>query len=330
MVSVIIPLYNVEKYIKWCLQSFENQMYKDFEIIIVNDGSKDNSANLVEEYIEKSQMNIKLIHQENAGVSAARNKGIDNSKGRYICFVDSDDMIAPNYLSDMAEILDNDDCDMVICGVRSISEESNCNLHYSGKNPFLKMSSHEALKKFLYRDINPGVWSLMVRREVIDENELRFAEGYRYSEDIEMIFKVIAQSNNIAITHVQLYLYRVRDTSVMSLVDDKRLDGLKLMKDLENYFDRLRIDFAEEFRRFGVSRWVWATLWQIAVASSSYNDFISDSNKYNAKFHMKKLLDFPKKKVSMSALVYSLSPFIYYIIVKKIIRIKTNRLFKTT
>ena len=325
MVSVIIPLYNVEKYIELCLSSFENQKYKDFEIVVINDGSTDNSVSIVEDYIGKSQMRIKLIHQKNSGVSAARNKGIDNSKGQYICFVDSDDMVVPSYLSDMTEILINRNIDMVICGVKSISEESSRSIYESDNNSIIEIDSHEALTRFLYRDINPGIWSLMINRKVIDRNNLRFAEGYRYSEDIEMIFKIIANSNRIAQTKSKLYLYRVRNLSVMSLVDDKRLDGFKLMIGLESYFVEARPDFLEEFRKFGVARWVWATLWQNAMASSTYNDFINNSEKYNAKFHMKKLLSFPKRKVTESARVYIISRFMYYIIFKYFVRNKYNR-----
>ncbi|MFZ5968923.1 MAG: glycosyltransferase family 2 protein [Bacillota bacterium] len=330
MVSVIIPLYNVEKYVEWCLLSFENQNYKDFEIIVVNDGSKDNSATVVEDYINRSQMKIKLIHQENAGVSAARNKGIENAAGQYICFVDSDDMVAPNYLGDMIDSLEKSNCEIVICGVKYIKEVSDSNLVVYKEYPIEKMDSYHALVKFLYRDITPGIWTLMTKREIIERNKLHFAEGYRYSEDIEMIFKMFGHSQNIVYLRNELYLYRIRDTSVMSLVDDKRLDGFELMKKLETYFDRARPDFAKQFRTYGVARWVWATVWQIATASTSYNDFINNSNKYDAKFYMKKLLNFPKRKVSISALVYTISPFIYYSIVKKIINNQSNRVFKTS
>ena len=98
MISVIIPAYNAEKQITNCLKSFENQRYKDFEIIVVNDGSTDKSEEVVNNYKQKSPMNILLVTQINSGVSVARNTGVKHARGNYLCFVDSDDMVTPEYL----------------------------------------------------------------------------------------------------------------------------------------------------------------------------------------------------------------------------------------
>lgn len=325
MISVIIPLYNTEKYIKSCLLSFENQKCKDFEIIVVNDGSKDKSASIVREYADKSDLKIKLIDQENKGVSAARNRGLKSAVGQYICFIDSDDMVAPNYLSDMLGAINSLDCEVAICNYSVVSERQMCNIVNYPTHTITKMDSREAIKRFLYRDISPGIGSCMVKRDVIDGNGLCFAEGYHYGEDIEMIFKILAHSENVAYIRYPLYLYRAHDTSAMSLVDERRLDGLKLMQGLEAYFGRVRPDFAKEFKKYGVARWVWATLWQIAMASDSYDSFVVNANKYNATFYMKRLVTFPRKKVSTSALMYVISPLIYYKIVRKIMTFKKNK-----
>lgn len=330
MISVIIPLYNVEKYIENCLKSFENQKYKNFEIIIVNDGTKDNSANIVKQYIGKSQMKIKLICQENAGVSAARNKGIINAQGKYLCFVDSDDMVVPEYLSEMFDAITTNNYNIVICGTKLLAEECNSILTNYNKQPLEEMKSSEALKKFLFRDISPGVGSFLVESSVIKDNKLSFAEGFQYSEDIEFIFKIFAHSKKIAFTRNQLYLYRIRNTSVMSLVNDKRIDGFILMQGLESYFDQVNPEFAKTFRKFGVARWVWATLWQSILISRNYGDFIGSVENYNPKYYMRKLLNFSEKRVSMSALAYIICPFIYYYLTKKIICDKNIREFSTS
>ena len=330
MISVIIPLYNVENYIVYCLNSFENQMYKNFELIIVNDGSTDNSVFIVKEYMSKSDMKIKLKNQENAGVSVARNKGLDEAAGEYICFVDSDDMVGPEYLSQMIEIINNNGCDLVICGIKSVPEDFSINTYIYEKHPVEIMNSYEALKKFLYHDIVSSICSLLIKRDTIEKNQLRFAEGYRYSEDQEVVFKMIAHSKTIAYTRDQLYLYRIRNDSAMSLVDDKRMDGFKLMKGLEKYLQRVRPDFSKEYKRYGTARWVWATLWQIALASDSYKSFSMTSKKYESKEHMKKLVTFPKLYVLSSSLLYCMSPFFYYFIVRKIAANRiNNRTFAT-
>lgn len=320
MISVIIPLYNVENYIIKCLDSFEKQVYKNFELIIINDGSKDNSASVVEAYLNKSKMKIKLINQENAGVSAARNKGIDEASGECICFVDADDMVAPEYLNRMIEVMNKNNCDLVICGSISVPEDWDISVYTYKKYPVEIMDSYEVLRKFLYHDIVAGVCFLMVKKEVIEMNKLRFAEGYRYSEDLEMVWKLIAHSNTIAHIRDQLYIYRTRIGSAMSVVDDKRLDGFALMKGLEKYLQKVRPDFSDEFRRYGTARWVWATLWQTALASDSYKSFCVVACKLDAENNMKKLFTYPKTYVAISSFVYFLSPFLYFCTIRCIPR----------
>lgn len=312
MISVIIPLYNVEDYITNCLKSFEEQIYRDFEVIIVNDGSTDKSVSIVQKFIEKSELNIKLVNQKNSGVSVARNNGLNNATGDYICFVDSDDMVAPEYLSQMVEIINYKKCDMVICGVKAIDEGSSKSKYFFEEYTSEKMSSYEALRRFLYSEIVSGVWSLMIKRNIIDENQLRFAEGYRYSEDLELVWKMLIHSKNVAITGSELYLYRVRNGSAMSVVDDKRIDGFKLMKGLESYFKDNRPDFYMEFKKYGTARWIWSTLWQIAVASQNFKTFQKLAVEIQARSYMRKLLTFKIKKVSFSSLLYIICPRFYY------------------
>lgn len=312
MISVIIPLYNVEKYIERCLLSFENQKYKNFEIIIVNDGTKDCSAELVKAYMKKSKLKILLIEQKNAGVSVARNKGIENSKGQYICFTDSDDMVTPDYLSEMRKIIVDNKSDMVICGVKTIDEQSQSNIIESNQCNVENMESITALKRFLYRDLHPGVWAILVKADIINKNNLKFAEGYRYSEDIEYIYKLLSNSKIISHTRSKLYLYRVRNTSVMSIVDNKRMDGYELMEGLKQHFLETNSEFSKEFEKFGVARWVWGTLWQIALASEDYKNFRRNISCYNVKENMHKLIKFPDRKVSISSFIYTLSPWVYY------------------
>ncbi|KWX89396.1 hypothetical protein AMQ83_00860, partial [Paenibacillus riograndensis] len=133
MISVVIPLYNVEKFIGKCLDSFRNQTYKDFEVLVVDDGSSDKSALIVSDYINSGDLNIKLIKQNNAGVSAARNKGIDEASGDYLCFVDADDLIAPEYLNIIANEIMNKNCDIVFCGYKQVKEEFNIDSFVYGK-----------------------------------------------------------------------------------------------------------------------------------------------------------------------------------------------------
>lgn len=316
-ISVIIPLYNVEDYVTYCLESFENQSYNNFEIIIVNDGSTDDSESVIKQYKKQSEMTIHLINQENAGVSEARNNGINAASGECICFVDADDMVHVDFLKEMANAISKEDCDLVICGSENVPEDTVTNKMDSNEYITDTMNSYKALKKFLYREIISGVCFIMVKKEIFTNNNLNFAKGFRYSEDLEMMWKLIAHSKKIGHTKKKLYFYRMRNGSAMSVVDDKRMDGYTLMKGMEKYFQKVRPDFSSEFIKYGTARWVWATLWQIALASDCYSSFKKTSNKFNTKQYMKNLLTYPKMYVAVSSLVYTISPFIYYHTVRK-------------
>lgn len=326
MISVIIPLYNVEKYVYDCLLSFENQSYKDFEVIIIDDGSTDKSLEVVKMYIEKSEMNIKIIEQENQGVSVARNTGIINSKGEYICFVDSDDMVSSRYLQDLFEKI-TEEIDVSICGIKNISEPETYEKKIERKiNTNIKVYSAEiALNKFLLRDLKPGVWAMMIKRKILEDNSIYFTCGARYSEDIEFIYKVLANSKQILVMDSKIYYYRMRGNSAMSTVDEKRKDGFELMKGLEKYYIEKNHPFKEEFKRYGVARWVYATIWQIALASSDFHCFKENTKFYSPKKNMKKLLKFSKKNVRVVALVYTISPYLYFNVIKKLFPIFMRR-----
>lgn len=320
MISIIIPFYNVELYIKDCLKSLEAQTYRGFEIIAVNDGSTDDSANIVRQFAEKSSMNIRLIEQENAGVSSARNAGIKNAKGDYICFIDSDDMVRPNYLEVMVNIVKQEKCDIAICRHESFADGTEPKPYvdkYKKKNRNVGvMTPVTFLELFLYRQVPVGIWCLLLKREIVSENRLQFAEGYRYSEDIEFIYRTIAYAQRVYCTDRPLYLYRMREGSAMSKVDDSRLDGLELMKGLEDFFEVTLPEFAPLFKKYGVARWLWATLWQLAITSDSLDEFLVNCRKYDAHRYIPRLSVFPDPKVAVTSVIFSISPRFYYTLVR--------------
>lgn len=322
MISVIIPLYNVESYIVRCLESFENQTYKNFEIIVVNDGSTDNSKIVVEEYMQKSNMKLKLLDQSNKGVSAARNKGIIEANGDLICFVDSDDMVVSEYLAQLEENLNNTNSDMVICAIKFIEDDYSNNLYNYVDNSVVLMDSDEALNRYLYKKITCGIGSFLIKKSILKDNNLLFSETYRYSEDQELIWKMISLAKKIAYNKNFLYLYRLRPNSAMSKVDEQRLDGLKLMFNLEKYFKDTNPVFYEKFKKYGVARWVWATTWQAALGSNNFKAFRDLTELFQTETYMKKLLTFPENKVRISSIVYFFSPRLYFIIVRSILNMR--------
>ena len=123
-VSIIVPIYNVERYLNRAIDSILKQTFTDYEIILINDGSTDNSFSIAQEYVEKYPERIRLITQKNAGLSAARNRGIDEALGEYVCFIDSDDFIKPDMIERLYNQISSKKADMAICGVTKYIEET--------------------------------------------------------------------------------------------------------------------------------------------------------------------------------------------------------------
>ncbi|KUP22638.1 glycosyltransferase [Paenibacillus sp. DMB5] len=318
MISVIIPVFNVDRFIEKCLNSFAEQVYQNFEIVIINDGSTDQSALIIQEYINRSNMRIRLINQKNSGVSVARNKGIDEALGEYICFVDADDLVTPNYLDRMLDVITTEKCDLVFCGYKQVTEDfSEVNFDNKSVDKGQEtINSNEALRKFLYNDFVTGIWSLMVGKSLIHDNTIRFSEGFRYSEDLEFIWKLLSDANSVTLIKDQLYIYRIRNGSAMSFVDSRRLDGYTLIQRLDKYFEYKCPDFSLEFKKYGQARWVWATLWQTALSCNSFKQFSDEFKKYNSRELMSKLITYPKVKVSLTALIFCITPVVYYYLLR--------------
>ena len=122
-ISIIIPVYNGEKYIEKCLDSIKNQTFKDYEVLIINDGSKDNTKKLIEKYLNDKR--FKLFNRTNHGIGASRNFGLDESSGEYICFIDSDDYVDKKYLEKLYNKILKENLDIVVCNYIELSEELN-------------------------------------------------------------------------------------------------------------------------------------------------------------------------------------------------------------
>lgn len=326
MISIVIPVYNVEDYLERCFQSLKLQSYKNFEVICVNDGSTDQSEMIIREWINKKDINLQLINIENQGVSVARNIGLNNANGKYVCFVDSDDMLSPWYLEHMLRSLEeNEKCQLAICKRKIISDDYGKNdVSYEEiKEEAYKYEcflSLDILKMMLYHNISAGIWNVMVKRDFMVDLGMKFEEGYAYSEDLEMVWKLALNSSYIVLLDEKLYLYRVRDGSAMSRFDKRREDGYSLFIQLEDYIKEHRKDFAHDFENYGVAYWVWSTTWQAVKTTSDYKMFKNSIKFMDKKEYFKKLLHYPDSKVRISSFIYICSRWLYYIMMKVYLR----------
>ena len=206
-ISVIVPIYKVEKYIHKCVDSILSQTFTDYELFLVDDGSPDNCGKICDEYAQKDNRII-VIHKENGGLSDARNVAIDRAKGDYLTFIDSDDYVVENHLETLYNALVETDSDMAIANMTSFSDDKSDDSFYS---PTKKLTVYEGedVFKTLYQ---PCACAKLYRRYIFDE--IRYPVGRLY-EDLFVYHDVLSIVNRIALTGINSYYYLFRSDSIM-------------------------------------------------------------------------------------------------------------------
>lgn len=219
-ISVIVPIYNVEKYLAACLESLQKQEFDSYEVILVDDGSKDGSGKIAESYVEKYSDIFSLVHQENKGLSEARNTGMRYAKGEYLCFVDSDDSVDKRYLSELYQTAEDTGADMVFCAFQSVDENGNC-LKKVFENGFEcgKVYNIQERKDLLL--IQNAAWNKLYKKKIIDDNQMQFTPGVWY-EDLRFVKKYMLFASKCAYCDSILYNYLVRSGSIMTSMASKR------------------------------------------------------------------------------------------------------------
>ena len=230
IISVIVPFYNVEEYLEECLESIRNQTYTNIEVILVNDGSTDGSREICESYCEKD-IRFRLINQENQGQSVARNRGVKESVGQYIMFVDSDDVVNTDVLEVLLPYM-KPDVDIVECGMTRDKEE-----FFLNKIPAIVFegNSKEAILNCIeFRAVKFCAFTKLYRREIVEK--IPFLEGYIY-EDVFTGINYLKHIRKIIVVDYIGYYYRVRPNSTMTKsFHEKDLDIFKVGQQLIDSF----------------------------------------------------------------------------------------------
>ncbi len=236
LVSVIIPVFNVSKYLRRCLDSVVNQTYRNLEIILVDDGSTDGSESIVDEYAG-NDARIVVIHQENQGQAAARNTAFSISRGIFIAYVDSDDYVSRNYIELLMKIAVENDADIVQCKMRKFAKESqteheSCITVADAK----AYTASFALEEFCYQRIfYAAPWCKVIRREIL--NGILFPEDMGY-EDMAVIFRLLGRAKKIMLLPEVMYYYRQHAQSTMhKRFSDKKIDRIVIAEQLKEYIE---------------------------------------------------------------------------------------------
>ena len=230
-VSVIVPVFNASKYIGKTLDSIINQDFDSYEIIVVDDGSTDNSLEIINDTLEKTEIPHKVIHQENAGVSVARNVGIDASTGDYLVFIDADDHVTSNHLS----TLYNGESDFSL--ILYVKEDGDRLIDMDTYTEDV-ISAYDFIKKELNMEITFNFFQLMYKASIIKDNNIRFTPGIVYGEDTEFAHKALSNGSEIVINNVVTYYYVQHSDSAIKSTEYRRFGVVEIFENLADFYNK--------------------------------------------------------------------------------------------
>jgi glycosyltransferase involved in cell wall biosynthesis len=247
-VSIIVPVYNASDYIRGCLDTLTSQTMDNYEIILVNDGSTDGSGEVCDEYARAYDC-ISVIHQDNKGVSEARNAGLDRASGKYVAFVDSDDYVIEHTLGTIVDLLGSDGLpDLVFMGWESVypdGRKERANFIPDRKRLF-GVSKRQALEYLSSAPRFPGlVWSKLFKREIISDNNLRFKVGMDAGEDVDFTLGFVLLSETFDVCDTIFYQYRARGLDSLTTINGAVKNAEAFLYIIEKYDEAARGEYGE-------------------------------------------------------------------------------------
>lgn len=260
-VSVIVPVYNVEKYLDQCLSSLVNQTLQSIEIIVVNDGTKDNSQCIIDRFVEEYPNKIKSLVKDNGGLGDARNFGISYATGEYIGFIDSDDYVDSQMFEKMYKVAQAENSDLVLCDLQYFYEFSDEKMTKEG---LVRIKEHDVHKTIFLSPL--FAWNKLYRRTLFIESGLNYPLGLWY-EDIPVTVPFFSLAKKISYVNETLIYYRQRSSSIMASVDNPKVKDIFEIMDLcltyfkkndilEEYQDEIEFLFVEHLMLNGGFRFL--------------------------------------------------------------------------
>lgn len=311
-ISIIIPCYNCEDTINKTLSSLEGQTYKEFEVVVINDGSVDQTEKVIYEYLENTTMEINYIYQENQGVSVARNTGILKSVGEYILFLDADDIYHKEFVGSMYMCLINNGVDIVYSlttrQLENLAEPLNLTKLYNTDI----LSQDILMSDFLFNKDKIGFCTFIYKKKVILDNKIFFPVNRKTAEDLEFAWKYICHCKTAIKIDTPLYGYYDNSNSVTNTVFWERTHSLKSFEEISNYLHIYNEEFAEIYDNYMYSRamWSYAKTFSLGRRQDLFNRLIKE---LNLSYHMKNIIPQTKDwRVKITALVYCIKPSLFY------------------
>lgn len=315
-ISIIVPIYNKEQYIRNFINSVKQQTYSNYELILVNDGSTDNSIQVATDELKNTNIDYKIINKENGGQSSARNAGIDASKGDWIVIPDSDDILQNDYLEIMMSGINKTKAQIGICELEYVSE-NDIFKQSARTNDFDVNNGKKYFKAFILHQIQIGPYSLIINRKLLKDKEILFNEKSRYSEEFIFITDLLYNSEKVVHIKEKIYNYCLREGSVSTGASpDKILNGYSEIEKYSEKYKKKTDKYSKIYNKYALPRWIIATA-RFSSGYLQYNEYNYLIKKLKAKKEIRKLYTFPNLKTRMAAIIFELSPFLFYKISKR-------------
>ena len=312
LVSIIIPVYNSEKFLCRCLDSILAQTYKNIEVLLIDDGSTDKSGKICDEYAKKDKRII-TIHIKNGGVSHARNLAIEKSKGEYITFVDSDDYVDENYVKIMLDYIIKFDADISICGI-AYQKRNKAKNNSSKTNIKIIDKEEYALALYTNANILGFVWNKLYSSKIIKKNIIKFEENISMLEDELFNFKIIDNYNELkcVVLSNKLYYYVMND---LSAVHQFNIKSISIFDSYEKIIDILKknnINYNGIMAQYIISaqKLKYLTNKSKINCTNKYISITTKCNEFKRKIKIKKIIN---NKLKMKYIVALYFPFLYKI-----------------
>ena len=303
-VSVIVPVYNASQYIGKTLDSIIAQDFDSFEIIVIDDGSTDDSLEIINQCLDGCEMPHKVIHQENAGVSVARNVGIEESKGDYLAFVDADDHISKNHLSSLYN--GRTDFSLTLYAKEEGGKLTSLDTYSQDL-----ISTYDFIKMELNMQITFNFFQLLYRSAIIKDNNIRFTPGTVYGEDTEFAHKALSFGDEIAINNEVTYYYVQHPSSAIKTTEYRRFDIVRIFEGLaEFYRENGKPEFADLIVTSRIPRAIFGNMNFFFYNGYDFDEVLAKMKELDL---LEKLSKFQgDKKFKSKIRLFLLNPKLYY------------------
>ncbi len=307
MVSVIMPCYNCEALLEEALESLEDQTRKDFKLICVNDGSTDSTAEILNRWQKKGSLHMTVIHQDNGGVSRARNRGLQEADTKWVAFLDADDIYHPSYLEKLLGAAEKADADTAYCHLSRNLEQ------VWAAEPAVEAVKHtpeQAMEKLLYHMGQYGFYCYLYRRDLL--GDLKFDEDTKFGEDREFNWRYLCRCQTIRWVDLPLYGYRINNASATQHgASWRKTDLLLAVRRVEDHMDEIGYEYRGQFKDYMFPRAMWAVAKTFAVARDR-SLFDRLGREYDVKKCMKRTSKDHSRLVSIASRLYRIHPGLFF------------------